>query len=119
MDPNVIQQILVNLGFGGAILILWWVDRKDKEKLDKQAAAEREKKEEGAREERRQEGTLNREVLTNHLSQLIGEDIKSREKLAIALAELSKGLDYGQKNCAEIRGQFASEVNRMKTELDK
>ena len=105
-----VDQILVQLGFAGAILILWWFDRKDIQKKDADAAKERQAREDADRESRRKESEEMRLVLQNHLSSLIGEDIKSRENLAVAVTKLADAENNRERVCSTIEGELTTPI---------
>ena len=64
-----VEQILTQLGFAGAILILWWFDRKDMHKKDADDAKERQQREDADRKEHREEAEL-KPVRSNEPSEI-------------------------------------------------
>ena len=74
----------------------------------------REKRLEDERQERQKNADADREVLTNHLSHMIKEDIASRESLAVGLTKLADSVNNFQSRCGLIQTSLQNEVDRMK-----
>lgn len=62
---------------------------------------------------RAKQSEADRNVLTNHLSEMIRTDNKSRENLAVGLTKLADSVNSFQTRCGQIQDSLQNEVDRM------
>jgi len=107
MEPSAASlQTLIQGGAVGLALVLilvfvWYVKHTEKQaNLDRKERAEETKK--------------FSEMLTNHLSMLIGDYIKSQKDLTGVMTHMSDVIENSQKNCTNIQVSLMQQVDRLK-----
>lgn len=101
-----IAKLIQSYGLVGVVVVfiayLFWADK------------QRVKQQETDRLERQKNIEADRAVLSNHLSQMLEDDTKSRENLAVGLTKLSESVNNFQNRCGQIQDDLRNEVQRLK-----